>query len=390
MIWSIALALSGAAQAQVAEVNNWTVYQGNGYCAAATTYGRDLNVMVFHDRADDLATLLLTRPGWRAVEPGRSYSVRVDFSNERYYAAPPAEGVILGEGNERAAGLSISLKGMEFTEDFASASWMEVRLAGTLIASLRLNGTRDVMRQVRACSARAFREDTRDPFETVAPSAPTAAPATSGPPRLIGGSISEADYPASALRAGAAGTTGVSIQIGADGRVTGCSVTRSSGNGALDATTCALVQRRFRFQPATQNGRPVASTTSRAMVWSLPENGPAVAPVSAAPSAPENRVAQATPRPAPGSRVWVQLGVAPSSAGFSYELGRMRRAAPELLADRGAYTAAIGSSRRLLVGPFATASDARQFIEGLRAKNMQGLVWLSPAGEPVEPFGGAR
>lgn len=91
------------------------------------------------------------------------------------------------------------------------------------------------------------------------------------PPRLRSGTISNDDYPASAIRAQAQGTTRMSLQIGANGRVTGCSVTASSGNSSLDSTACSLAQRRYRFAPATRNGQPVASTYSQSVRWQLPD-----------------------------------------------------------------------------------------------------------------------
>ncbi len=106
------------------------------------------------------------------------------------------------------------------------------------------------------------------PAGTACP-APPAAPPT--PARLRSGTISNDDYPASAQRAQAQGTTRMSLQVGADGRVTGCSVTGSSGNSSLDSTACSLAQRRYRFTPATRDGQPVASTYSQSVRWQLPD-----------------------------------------------------------------------------------------------------------------------
>ena len=87
------------------------------------------------------------------------------------------------------------------------------------------------------------------------------------------GSLSNDDYPSSALRAEAQGTTTVRYTIGTDGRVTGCSVTGSSGNSALDQTTCSLIQRRFRFRPAVDtSGNPVTESRTQRVVWRLPED----------------------------------------------------------------------------------------------------------------------
>src|SRR4051812_40416060 len=55
------------------------------------------------------------------------------------------------------------------------------------------------------------------------------------------------DYPASAQSAGAEGTTRASLTIGPDGRVTGCNIIQSSGNGALDSATCNILRRRAKF-----------------------------------------------------------------------------------------------------------------------------------------------
>jgi protein TonB len=86
------------------------------------------------------------------------------------------------------------------------------------------------------------------------------------------GAISNDDYPAAAQRAGAQGTTRITLQVGPNGRATGCSVTGSSGNSALDNTACSLAQRRFRFTPATRDGKPVAGSASTSIRWVLPED----------------------------------------------------------------------------------------------------------------------
>src|SRR3546814_18128656 len=67
-------------------------------------------------------------------------------------------------------------------------------------------------------------------------------------------------YPKQAARAKIGGEVEVRFTIQPTGRVTGCRVTRSSGDPALDATTCRLIADRFRFRQATNAaGEPVAS-----------------------------------------------------------------------------------------------------------------------------------
>ena len=79
------------------------------------------------------------------------------------------------------------------------------------------------------------------------------------------------DYPASAQSAGAEGTTRASLTIGPDGRVVGCSIIQSSGNGALDSATCNILRRRAKFVPARDsNGNATTDTiTTPPIVWRL-------------------------------------------------------------------------------------------------------------------------
>lgn len=68
--------------------------------------------------------------------------------------------------------------------------------------------------------------------------------------RHVSGRISHSDYPRGAGDAGAEGTVIVQFEVGVDGRVSGCEVADTSGNAELDATTCRLVEARFRYEPA--------------------------------------------------------------------------------------------------------------------------------------------
>lgn len=111
------------------------------------------------------------------------------------------------------------------------------------------------------------------------PTPPPPPPPPLGPPptpaRIIAGSITDADYPAAAIRAEASGTTRVRLGITAEGKVDSCEVVGSSGNSSLDSTTCQLFTTRFRFSPASRAGVPVPSTYSGSVRWDLPhDDGP--------------------------------------------------------------------------------------------------------------------
>ena len=58
--------------------------------------------------------------------------------------------------------------------------------------------------------------------------------------------ISPMDYPAALSQSRPHGTTEVQLTFNAAGRVTGCTVVKSSGTALLDSTTCRLAQARGR------------------------------------------------------------------------------------------------------------------------------------------------
>jgi len=58
--------------------------------------------------------------------------------------------------------------------------------------------------------------------------------------------------------------------VNVDGRVSGCVVTRSSGNAVLDETTCRLIEQRYRYDPSRDaDGRPVRSIIVVSQDWVL-------------------------------------------------------------------------------------------------------------------------
>jgi TonB family protein len=81
------------------------------------------------------------------------------------------------------------------------------------------------------------------------------------------------DYPPLALRAELQGTTGIELDVGADGQIKGCHVTLSSGHDVLDRATCRILIERAAFIPARDaNDNAIESHFRRRVVWRLPEN----------------------------------------------------------------------------------------------------------------------
>jgi protein TonB len=84
------------------------------------------------------------------------------------------------------------------------------------------------------------------------------------------GRIDDDDYPDAASRARVGGEVETRFTILPTGRVAGCRITLSSGDASLDATTCRLIEKRFRFRPATNAaGDPVPSQYGWRQSWWL-------------------------------------------------------------------------------------------------------------------------
>ncbi len=111
--------------------------------------------------------------------------------------------------------------------------------------------------------------------------APPAPPAPPPPPRVSQKAVARGNpgqyfnrdsYPPAAIREGAQGRVSVRLEVGTDGRVSGCTVTSSSGNADLDETTCRISRNRVRYTPAKDDaGNPIGSTVPLSIRWTLEE-----------------------------------------------------------------------------------------------------------------------
>lgn len=78
------------------------------------------------------------------------------------------------------------------------------------------------------------------------------------------------DYPAEEYRRRVQGEVGFELDVGADGRVSDCRITRSSGSEPLDRATCRMAVR-ARFEPARDSAaNPVPGNYRGSLSWYLP------------------------------------------------------------------------------------------------------------------------
>ena len=95
--------------------------------------------------------------------------------------------------------------------------------------------------------------------------------AVTGPKGDGGRLMSSDDYPAMARQNGWQGIVIADLVVSPQGRVSKCSIVRSSGYPLLDSKTCSLLTKRAKFHPARDaNGNPVEDgVRTPPIIWSL-------------------------------------------------------------------------------------------------------------------------
>lgn len=107
------------------------------------------------------------------------------------------------------------------------------------------------------------------------PSEPPArfVPKSAKPRGNVAGWVTTSDYPTADIRAGHTGTVRFRLAIDANGRVSDCTVTQSSGFPGLDDATCRNVSKRARFDAASDAaGGRTAGTYDGTIRWVIPND----------------------------------------------------------------------------------------------------------------------
>jgi len=101
---------------------------------------------------------------------------------------------------------------------------------------------------------------------------PSFTPRLARPRNQPSGWLSPDDYPRAPLVDGVEGVAAYRLIVGTSGRVSACEVTRSTGNVQLDATTCKFIERRARFESATdESGAKVVGGYTGTVKWEIPD-----------------------------------------------------------------------------------------------------------------------
>jgi protein TonB len=103
------------------------------------------------------------------------------------------------------------------------------------------------------------------PVVAAAPPPPPPTPAVA----TTSHAVTANDYPAISLRLQEQGVVSVRYQVAPDGSVSEVEVKKSSGSERLDDAAVAMVKRRWKFKPATQDGKPVAVWQEANVIFKL-------------------------------------------------------------------------------------------------------------------------
>jgi hypothetical protein len=108
----------------------------------------------------------------------------------------------------------------------------------------------------RKCQASNYKDCERrdDTAAGVASQTPISTPAVA----TTSHAVTLADYPRESVRLRESGAVTVTYMINEEGSVTACTVIQTSGNGRLDEAACTMVKRRWKYKPATEDGKPAS------------------------------------------------------------------------------------------------------------------------------------
>ena len=104
----------------------------------------------------------------------------------------------------------------------------------------------------------------------VAPPPPPPPPPPPTPPTATTShAVTQDDYPPVSIRLQEQGKVAIKYTITAEGTVSECAVTGTSGKPRLDDAACTMVKKRWKFKPATQDGKPVAVSMPAEVIFAL-------------------------------------------------------------------------------------------------------------------------
>jgi Flp pilus assembly protein TadD len=251
---------------------------------------------------------------------------------------------------------------------------------------------RPVARPEQRGAAAPSRPPVREPAAAaVRPPEPRQAEAASPPPAEAQAPVVVARINPNVLRAGPAVPPSEPDERASGSRAAGIDLRRSTRLADLAATVAGIddpppapvaIRRTAAAKPAAKHAQAAEAVEAKS-------DGRRGRGAETADSKPAKGAAASASAKKPAtvrepSRVWVQVAGGADRAAFPHEFDRLKTKAPKLLGGRSAWAAKLNATNRLLVGPFADAEAAQDFVNALRKADLSAFAWTSEAGEKVE------
>jgi TonB family protein len=236
----------------------WQVDWGHYYCSMIRLPepGRPYATAILTIPGGENAQILLIQQG-SAPLPRRVSSVLLAPGDRSF------DTISQIENRGRLRVLAISGLTHDFRDALAEASELQLRDGDAIRARIPLARPRAAIAAHRRCMTEVARQWGIDEAALAALQRPALSTNFHG--------LRSSDYPTAALRTATQGRVIVRLAVTAAGRATECTTVATSGNSAIDTTTCRVILARGRFRPALDAaGQPVAVRIISTVTWRLP------------------------------------------------------------------------------------------------------------------------
>ncbi len=244
-------------------VGGWYVTSADQSCGmyAPPARPRAAEVLILK-RLDGAIYVQAKNPAW-SISPGSEGQILYQIDGRTYRGAQKTASS--DNGSDRGL---LAAFGTDFENEIRGGSALAIVNNGQMIEQISLSGTAAAFATIASCL-----DDLKTNGNRNASSVASVTTSTSVSPK---GDVSQwirlDDYPRTALRDGHEGTVGFRLAVGSDGKVFGCTITKSSGHSDLDEATCAGMTKRAKFEAAKDSsGNKVAGSYQSRVSWKLPE-----------------------------------------------------------------------------------------------------------------------
>jgi TonB family protein len=270
MIASLLAAFAAAAAAPAVDPQpHWRVDWGEARCMLLRESSDAAPALAIRAvPGDPEPEVWVIKPHWTAAALGDPAAMRLVLVGDG--GAPIDRLQLLPLERTGRYALAADAPGRDFFARLGRSNAISVQKKGLEILRLPIPGAADAVAAARSCEDDMLRKWGVDP---------AAFRAVKAPPRPISPQrwVRYEDYPVSALRADAAGTSVARVDVATDGRVSGCTIVSGSGSAELDKAACTALRRHARFEPAVgQQGNMVPGFAIHAVRWASVGDNPSL------------------------------------------------------------------------------------------------------------------